>query len=210
MKKNLTLLFILSFFLSVDSIAQKKEGNNIQLYFSRSFHGTGDLRGVLFTAEYGHPLNRRFDISGNITSTIHWGSFGLFVNGPFGNFDGSFRYNTAGLQAGSKLGFNILNSSHHKIKLQGGSFIRFQSSSLPNQYGVTFPPAINYPEPVFTFRHDEKQNIFTIGYVAELSYLFITGKNLLLGAKAGFQNDTNGDVISYYGIFIGKKLKGAK
>jgi hypothetical protein len=210
MKKNLSFLVILSFFLSADCIAQKNEGNNIQLYFSRSFHGTGDLRGVLFTAEYGHPLNRRFDISGNITSTIHWGSFGLLVNAPYGNFDGSFRYITAGLQAGSKLGYSFLNLRHHILKLQGGSFVRFQSSSLPDQYGVTFPPAINYPEPVFTFRNEEKQNIFTLGYVAELSYIFISEKNLLLGAKAGFQNDTNADVISYYGIFIGKKIKVAK
>jgi hypothetical protein len=96
------------------------------------------------------------------------------------------------------------------LKVQGGSFIRFQSSSASGGYGVTYPPAINYPEPVFTFRQIEKQNMFTVGYVAELSYLYITEKNLLLGAKAGFQNDTNGDVISYYGVFIGKKLRGAK
>jgi len=210
MRKNLFFLLFAFIYFSMDTIAQKNKGNNIQLYFSRSFHGTGDLPGVLFAAEYGHPLHRRFDISGNITSTIHWGSFGLFVNTPYGNFDGSFRYTTAGIQAGGKLGYSFLDLPHHILKLQGGSFIRFQSSSLPNQYGVTFPPAINYPEPVFTFRHEEKQNIFTLGYVAELSYAFVTGKNMLLGAKAGFQNDTNGDVISYYGISIGKKLRNAK
>jgi hypothetical protein len=54
MKKNLTIIFILSFLLSTVSVAQKKEGDDIQLYFSRSFHGTGDLSGVLFTVEYGH------------------------------------------------------------------------------------------------------------------------------------------------------------
>ena len=50
----------------------------------------------------------------------------------------------------------------------------------------------------------------TLGYVAELSYTFVTGKNLLLGIKAGFQNDTNGDVITYYGIIIGKKFRDNK
>jgi hypothetical protein len=210
MRKNLSILFFAFIYFSAGTIAQENLKNNLQLYFARSFHGTGDLRGINFTAEYGHLLSRRLDISGNITSTMHWGSFELIVNSPSGSFDGSFRYVTAGLQAGSKLGYSFLNLPHHLLRIQGGAFIRFQSSSLPDQYGVTFPPAINYPEPVFTFRHEEKQNIFTLGYVAELSYSYITEKNLLLGAKAGFQNDTNADVISYYGIFIGKKLKGAK
>jgi len=206
------ILFILIPLLisSADSIAQKNSGNSMQLYFARSFHGTGDLSGIHFSAEYGHFFKKRLEISGNITSTIHWGSFALFVTNQFGTFDESFRYGIAGIQAGSKLGYTILNFQHHSLKVQGGSFIRFQSSSLPDVYGVTFPPAINYPEPVFTFRHEEKQNIFTIGYVAELSYVFITNKNLLLGIKAGFQNDTNADVISYYGVFIGKKIRFAK
>jgi len=207
MRKNLSFLFFAFIYFSADTIGQENLKNNFQLYLARSFHGTGDLRGINFTGEYGHLLSKRFDISGNITSTIHWGSFGLIVNSPSGSFDGSFRYVTAGLQAGSKLGFAVLNLQHHIVKIQGGLFVRFQSSSYPDSYSVTFPPPVNYPEPFYTFRNEEKQNIFTLGYVAELSYAFITGKNMLLGAKAGFQNDTNADVISYYGIFIGKKLK---
>lgn len=202
MRKNLLISFVFILF-SVAALAQK---NNINFYVARSFHGTGDLDGLLVTTEFGHFFTNRLEISGNLTSTIHWGSFGLFINGPNGNFDGSFRYVTAGLQAGPKVGFAILNSPRHVIKLQGGSFIRYQSSSLPDQYAVTFPPAINYPEPVFTFSHHEKQNMITVGYLGELSYAFVKDKNLLLGAKAGFQNDTNGDVISHYGLFIGKKL----
>jgi hypothetical protein len=202
--KKILLILLTVFIYSAGITAQKNIQNNIQLYFARSFHGTGDLPGVYFAAEYAHFLKDRVEISGNITSTIHWGSFGLLVSGPSGSFDGSFRYVTAGLQAGGKLGLAILNFSRHLVKVQGGSFIRYQSSSLPDVYGVTFPPAINYPEPVFTFRNEEKQNILTLGYVAELSYTYITAKKLMLGIKAGFQNDTNGDVITYYGIIIGK------
>ena len=206
MRKNLPILLFVFIILSADGFAQKNLKDNINLYFGRSSHGTGDLSGIHFTAEYGHFFSRKLEISGNITSTMHWGSFGLFLNYPSESFDASFRYVTAGLQAGSKLGFAFLNLPHHMLKIQGGSFVRYQSSSLPDQYGVTFPPAINYPEPVFTFRHNEKQNIFTLGYLAELSYAYVTAKRLMVGAKAGFQNDTNGDVISYYGIMIGKKL----
>lgn len=208
--KRLLLILLPVLIFSADSVAQKNPGNSIQLYFAKSFHGTGDLPGILFSAEYGHFFKKRLEISGNITSTIHWGSYGLFVTNQFGTFDESFRYGTSGIQAGSKLGYTILNFPHHLLKIQGGSFIRFQSSSASGGYGVTYPPAINYPEPVFTFRQVEKQNMFTIGYLAELSYTFITNKNLLLGAKIGFQNDTNGDVITHYGVVVGRKIRFAK
>lgn len=207
MRKNLPFVLFAVIFLSPGVTAQKNVKNNFHLYFGRSFHGSGDLSGICFTAEYGHFINKKLEISGNITSTMHWGSFGLFLNSPNESFDASFRYGTAGLQAGSKLGFDFLNLPNHILKAQGGSFVRYQSSSLPDQYGVTFPPAINYPEPVFTFRHEEKQNIFTVGYVAELSYAYITNNQWMLGAKAGFQNDTNADVITYYGIVLGKRLR---
>ena len=207
MRKHLPILLIVFIFLSADTIAQKDLNNNIHVYFARSIHGTGDLPGVSFTAEYGHFFANKLELSGNITSTMHWGAFGLFLNSPSESFDASFRYGTAGLQAGGKLGFAILNRPHHVLKIQGGSFVRYQSSSLPDQYGVTFPPAINYPEPVFTFRHEEKQNFFTLGYTGEVSYTYITAGQMMIGAKAGLQNDTNGDIITYYGLMIGKRLK---
>ena len=206
MRKNLPILLFVFIFISPDVPAQKKSKNNFSLYFGRSKHGTGDLSGICFTAEYGHFINRKLEISGNISSTVHWGSFGLFLNYPTESFDASFRYATAGLQAGSKLGFAFLNQPNHILKVQGGAFIRYQSSSLPNQYGVTFPPSINYPEPVFTFRHEERQNIFTVGYGVDVSYAYVTARQWILGAKAGFQNDTNGDVITCYGIVLGKRL----
>ncbi len=206
MRKNLPIMLFVFISISADGLAQKNLKNNFNLYFGRSFHGTGDLSGICFTAEYGHFVDRKLEISGNITSTMHWGSFGLFLNSPSQSYDASLRYGTAGLQAGGKLGFAFLNQPNHILKAQGGSFVRYQSSSLPGQYGVTFPPAINYPEPVFTFRHEERQNIFTVGYTVGLSYAFVTTRQWMLGAKAGFQNDTNGDVITYYGIVFGKRL----
>ena len=210
MRKNLPFLLFVFVFLSADLFAQKNLQNSAHIYLARSFHGTGDLSGICFTAEYGHFFNRKLELSGNITSTIHWSSVALFLTDASATYDASFRYGTAGLQGGAKLGFAILNLAHHILKIQGGSFVRFQSSSYPDVYAMTFPPSINYPEPVFTFRHNEKQNIFTVGYVAELSYAYVLGKGFLLGAKAGFQNDTNADVISYYGIMIGKKLRSEK
>jgi hypothetical protein len=210
MRKHLLLFCLL--FIAFPAIAQQTlvHQNSLHLSLGRSFHGSGDLSGIWFSAEYGHYFNNRFEVSGNVSSTIHYGAYHLFVSGPTGNFDGSFRYVTAGLQTGSKLGFALLRLKQHEIKIQAGAFFRYQSSSLPDVYGVTFPPAINYPEPVYTFRQYEKQNTFSVGYSADISYIFSTTKNLRLGIKAGFQNDSNSDAITQIALVIGKHFKGKK
>ena len=209
MKKYLPLFLSTLAVLNVPGQQQKYLRDNLQLSLGKSFHGSGDLNGIFFSSEYGHYFKRRLEISGNVSSTIHHGAFTLLISAPYGNYDASFRYVTAGLQAGGKIGFAILRSRQHELKMQTGALFRYQSSSSDG-YGITFPPVINYPEPVFTFRNYEKQNLFTAGYTADLSYTFTTGKNLLLGIKAGFQNDTNGDVISHISFIAGKRLKGKK
>jgi hypothetical protein len=46
----------------------------------------------------------------------------------------------------------------------------------------------------------------TAGYLVALSYSYTFPKRLFLGLKASFQNDTNGDVITQYGLRIGKRF----
>lgn len=209
--KKILLLLTCVHCISQPATAQKAESlpNNLQLNIGRSFHGSGDLRGVFFSAEYGHYFKKRLEVSGTISSGIYPGAYTLLISGPSGNYDASFRYVTAGMQTGGKIGFALIRSASHEFKIQGGAFVRYQASSSEG-YGVAFPPSINYPEPVFTFRNSEKQKIFTIGYSADIGYSFTTQKNLLLGIKAGFQNDSNADVLTHLLLTIGKRLKGKK
>ena len=207
MKKNLSVSFFLLQIILANSQTQKFPANNIQISFSKSFHGSGDLRGILFSVGYGHYFKKRLEISGNISTTIHNGESGLLLLTPQGEVDASVRFVTAGLQANPEIGFAILRLKRHELKFQAGGIFRYQSSSLPDVYSIYFPASTGFPEPVYTFRQFEKQKIFTLGYSSNLSYTFTTGKNLMLGIKAGFQNDTNGDVITHFGLIIGKRFK---
>lgn len=206
MKKILIASLFCFQFLSSTVWSQKTNPQSLRFSLSRAFHGTGDLDGIKFSAEYGYYFSKRLEVSTNISSTINWGADKLYVNTGYGSFDESVRYVTAGLQAGPEIGFAIIRTNYHEFKVQMGGFVRFQSSSGPDEYGLYYPPSVNFPEPVYNIRQNWKQNIFTAGYNVNISYAFTTKKKLLLGIEVGFQNDTNGDVITNYGIVIGKRF----
>jgi hypothetical protein len=100
--------------------------------------------------------------------------------------------------------FAPLRTKNHEAKLGAGPVVRYQSSSYPNIYGTTTLP--NFPKPVFTFRHYEEQNMLTFGYQVAVSYAYTLRSRFFIGGKMSFQNDTNGDVITQYGLRVGKRF----
>ena len=170
-----------------------------------SSHGTGDMKGISFFSEYCKLLGKRTDWSLNATSTIHGGAAKVILIHPDGtSSDASFRYNHGGLQIGPKAGYRILQAGHHQVKIQAGAFARYQNSSLPDVYSYHIDQ--NSETVNFDFLHEEKQNTFSCGYSVDLSYNFITSKKLILGFKAGFQNDTRGDVITHLTLLAGRSF----
>jgi len=205
MKPTFTLFFL---FLSFFAFSQNNPPKGrFQLGLGYSTHGSGDMDGVSFFTEYGKYTGKRFEYGLNIKSTIHWDEFNVLVSRPDGTVrDASFRYSSAGLQVGPFIGYHLLQAKHHQLMIQGGAFARFQNSTYPSSYSFYIDFTTNPPRPVFEFWHEEKQNIFTAGYSVDLSYDFITNKKLMLGVKAGFQNDTNGDVITQVCLVVGRKI----
>jgi len=199
MKSHLLFSFLL---LSLAVAAQKNRQLSVDLF--RSFHGTGDMRGVGFGVEYGHYLKKRFEVAGGLASQIHHDQFPLFFTMDNRRVDASYRIVTGGIQAYGLASYAPLRSLHHELKAGIGPLVRYQSSSASGAYGIS--TVANYPEPVFTFRQMEDQNIVTLGYHASLSYNFTFAKGLLLGVRAAFQNDTNADVLTQYGVRIGKRF----
>lgn len=202
MKQKATLfLFFLFPFLVQAQIQQQ-----LSLDLNRSFHGTGDMRGFGFAVEYGKYAGKRLELTAGVAANIHHDAFPLLVS-PLGNpIDASYRLVTGGLQLNGQANFAPLRTRAHELKIGLGPVVRYQSSNASGGYGVTFPPAVDYPEPVFTFRNYEDQNLVTLGYQAAASYSFTFQNRLFVGAKASFQNDTNGDVITQYGLRIGKRF----
>lgn len=195
---------IIFFLLLLSFFGQAQNKQQISLHLNRSFHGTGDMEGVGFAAEYGRYLTNHLELTSGIASNVHHKASPVILTRFNPPIDASFRMVTAGLQWQSNLSFVPLHTRKHEAKLGAGPIVRYQSSSHPDVYART--TFTNYPEPVFTFRHNEKQNVVTAGYQVALSYAFTFTNRWLLGIAASFQNDTNSDVISQYGIRLGKRF----
>ena len=202
MKFSFTLSLIFFSFL-----AQAQPKQQLSLNLNRSIHGSGDMPGFGFAVEYGSYAGTRLELTTGVAANVHNDHYPLLVSTPSGRTaDASYRMVTAGMQLQGQANLALLRTTAHEFKLGLGPVLRYQSSSASGGYGAIYPPAIDYPEPVFTFRQTEKQNMITLGYLAALSYAYTFPKRFFLGAKASFQNDTNADVIMQYGLHIGKRF----
>jgi putative salt-induced outer membrane protein YdiY len=117
-------------------------------------------------------------------------------------------YTTAGIQLNSMVNFSLISLPRHKFRIGGGTVLRYQSSSLPDVYGIYFN---NDPDdPTYRFNFYNQQNIFTIGYSFDISYIAKVSNKFQLGIKAQFQNDTNGDAITQLSLIVGRYLTCSK
>ena len=208
MRYIFTFAFLLLIFFSALSQENKSlpPSQQISISSGRSFHGSGDQRGVLFSVEYGKYFRKRWEISGGFSTTIHSNETLLLLHYPNAEtIDASYRSTTAGLQFNTVLSFAPVRSKHHEVKIGAGGLFRYQSDSYSSN-GIYFPPSNNFPEPFFTFRNNSKQNTFNAGYIVQVGYAYTFKNNILLGIKAGFQNDTNADVLTNYGFRVGKRF----
>lgn len=200
MKQRLTLFCALLFSLFV----QAQTIQQVSLDLNRSFHGTGDLRGLGFGVEYGHYFAKRLELTAGVGANVHHDEQKVLLNQFGETTDASYRMVTGGLQLNGQVNFAFLHTKAHEFKMGLGPVVRYQSSSASGGYSIlTFT---SYPEPVFTFRQFEEQNIVTAGYLASVSYSVTFPGRFFIGAKASFQNDTNADVITQYGLRIGKRF----
>lgn len=189
--------------------------NSLQFGAAHSTHGTGDLHGISFDLSYEHGLSKRLDWSNGFSTTIHSGKDeqvnttffppGLppqTVEAPGENL---LRFTTAGFQWTSVLNFNLIVVPNHKLRLGGGTVLRYESSSQPVGYGYTIDPAVS-PLPEYTFNEYGNLHQMSVGFNFGLSYLATIGSNTILGVKVNFQNDTNGSAITHLGLVLGRRI----
>lgn len=205
MKTISLLLFLFSFIvLSAQNILPQKQ---IQVFAGKSFHGTGDMKGISFNSEYQQYFKKRLSWSLGLGGTIHDGSFPVFFNDPSGNeTDGSIRYTTAGVQVFSHVGYSILKTNEHMFQIRFGGLIRYQSSSYYDDVTVLYPIATGLPVPVNIFKNTTPQKTFAFGGSGQILYNYSLKNNITAGILAGIQTDTNGDAITQLSFIIGKKF----
>lgn len=188
------------------SFAQKNS-NALLLSAGKSWHGTGDLDGIIAEVAYDHNFSNRLDLSTGLTTTINWGKDkGLNSYSPNASpQDRLMRFTTAGFQLAPVVNFALLYTPIVQLKVGAGPLLRFQSSSYPDVYEY-YQDASVFPEPFYIFYSREKQNIITAGYTVNAIFMARVSPKFLTGLKASFQNDTNGDVITSISLIIGKLL----
>lgn len=178
-----------------------------QLIAGYSRHGSGDMDGIVFGADYTRYLSHAFSLNINIRGTINHDKDDYTYTNPTTHIrtDASVPFTTAGAQLGINAQLSALRSIHHEIMFSLGGFGRYQSAS-PDGYSVTSPQTSGNPEFLFNFYNWNKQNTISAGLLFQLHYNFTFNNNLLLGIKGGIQTDTEGDLIPQAALSIGKRF----
>lgn len=177
----------------------------LNISIGSSFHGTGDMRGVIVNTGYSKYYKSRIGLSLLLGATLHDKSNPLFYTGPRGeNIDGSIRYTTGGLQFSGLMGYSLIKTTNHRFEIRAGGLLRYQSSSLANDVTILYPAGSGLPVPVLILRNYDSQRTFTVGASAQLFYNYKISQKLSAGLLAGFQTDTNGDVIRQLSISVGR------
>jgi hypothetical protein len=197
---NLTMLY------AVLAHAQMTD-HAIQVSGGYSVHGTGDLQGFVAEVGYDHVFTRRLDWTNALTTTIHSGKDAVFAypGAPSPGTDRGANFTTAGFQLTSMGHFAPISARNQKVKLGGGVILRYQSSSMPDGYGIYTDPSI-FPEPFYVFFDPRPGNIYTIGYTFGITWEVRVSQKFAVGLKAMFQNDTNGDAITSLSLQLGRLL----
>ena len=203
--KFIFLLLIVSF----SSYAQNKNNINnkhIQFNLGRASHGTGDMRGLIFTTEYGKDFKKHLSWIIGISGTIHDGFRSNFFESNGNLIDGSIRYTTAGVQTVGQIGYSAIKTTEHEIQIRAGALVRYQSSSFYDDVSILFPGGTGLPFPVIVFNNTTPQRTYSIGGNFEIHYNYTITKKIMIGILAGLQTDTNGDTISQLSLSIGRRF----
>ncbi len=195
MKKVTTLGLLL--LISTLSVLGQGERNRVSINAGPSLHGTGDLGGFSLGLMHDYDFSRRLGISNGLTTTIHYGrdgSYNYVSPGGAGENRG-LHFTTAGIQLNSVGQYHIVTKRDIKLSFYAGALLRFQSTSMPSMYGVSRNLAV-YPEPFYVIYQNGKANTITPGYLTGFTLRARIAPKYFAGIRAGFQNDTNGDVIT--------------
>lgn len=178
--------------------------HSIQLSGGYSTHGTGDMLGFSAEVGYDHVFTKRFDMTHALTTTIHSSKDELFgtPDQSMPPRDMGMNFTTAGIQVTSMGHFAPISGKQQKFKIGAGAVFRYQSSSMPDVYGISRDPLTQ--EPYYYIADPRPGNIFTIGYTFGLTWQVKVSTKYEIGLKAMFQNDTNGDAITQMSVIIGR------
>lgn len=180
----------------------------ISLSGGRSTHGTGDMKGVSQKIAYGKYFKKRLLWFSSVGADIHDGKFEVTRIGENGETtDHSFRYTSGAFQLTGGVGFSFLRNSRSDLGIKIGGILRYQSSSFYDNLSILFDPERIGPYPATFIFNTSPQRTYSAGVGPEAFYQQTIFRSIFAGLSAGFQVDTNGDVLTNMALSIGKRIK---
>jgi hypothetical protein len=201
-------LFAIALLLPLFSWAQNSAvgTRHIGLSVGRTVNGSGDMDGFVFNSEFSKRFKGKLSWSAGLGGTIHDSEDQLFFTYNGREYNSSIRSTVAGFQIVGHLGYKIISSPSNELTFRLGPLFRYQSSSLPDDVTILYPPATNLPIPVIYFNHSSPIRTYSAGGSAQIFYQYTFNNHFSIGAIGGVQYDSQGDIISQTSFFIGKRF----
>ncbi len=208
--RTFTALFL--FMMGFDAAAQTSDApfsrKFISLSGGRSTHGTGDMIGVSQRVTYGQYFRKRLFWFSAIGADIHDGKELSITTQPDGStLDHSFRYTSGAIQLTGGVGWSFLSTNKSEFGVKVGGVLRYQSSSYFDQLAVIFDPQKIGPYPATFILNTSPQRTYSVGIGPEAFYQRTIFRSIFGGLSAGFQVDSNGDVLTNISLSVGKRIK---
>ena len=201
MKSSIRLIVLLlgCFCYYIPAIAQNNinlPGQSLSISAGSTKAGTGDVTGIQIGVEYEKFFRKRLSWSADLVTTIHNQEDPIFYIDEVGQkHDMSLRFTTAGIQIGGKVSYYFVRSSQWAAGLRVGTFIRRQSSSLPDISTTIYPILTGQPFPLTAFENNTPQTTYSVGGTLNFFANYTIKQKVYIGAGTGLQLDTNGDTF---------------
>src|SRR5687767_5426476 len=135
----------------------------IQAIAGYSKHGSGDMDGIVFGAEYISYKTDKFSLNYNFRSTINHSKHEILIMDQSGNLltDASIRFTTAALQLGVNAGWSVIRNNKNEFLISLGAFGRYQSASNGSDGYSLYSPAVT-GQPTYLVGYDNRTEQNTI------------------------------------------------
>lgn len=207
-----TLIGILLLSTCLEAVAQTTDtalsSKFVGISGGRSTHGTGDMVGVSQRVTYGQYFRKKLFWFSAIGADIHDGENLITTTQEDGTvLDHSFRYTSGAIQITGGAGWSFLRTRKSELGVKVSGILRYQSSSYFDELAIIYDPKNIGPYPATFILNTSPQRTYAIGTGPEAFYQQVIFKSIFAGLSAGFQVDTNGDVLTNISLSIGKKIR---
>lgn len=168
-----------------------------------SFHGTGDLEGTVLEVGSEKLIKKGLTFYTGLGVSIHSGNndiLGSSALPQLNSISQQSRTLTFGIQAAP--GF-FFYTKKERFKIGLSSVVRYQTTS---NSGFSIRYVGTPVQPQYRFYNDNLTT-FSLGYRVNLGLLIYDNPKHKLNLELLFQNDTNGDVLTGFGLTFSTKYK---